>query len=59
MSDFEHSAVTEKLARLSTENEMLHRAVAELMTEIVFLLGQRGIAVALPESWLSVDAADQ
>jgi hypothetical protein len=55
MCESEHVALIEKLTLLKAENEMLHRAVAELMADIVSLARQRGVALALPQSWLPGD----
>jgi hypothetical protein len=51
MSDLDHPPGVEVIARLSAENAMLHRAVAELMDDIVCLARMRGIPLELPPSW--------
>ena len=51
MSDLDHPPSVEVIARLSAENELLHRAVAELMDDIVYLARMRGIPLELPLSW--------
>jgi hypothetical protein len=55
MCDSEQLALTDKLDRLTAENQLLHRAVGELMADIVSLARQRGVALALPASWLPED----